>query len=345
MWHPLLIGIAALDLLTLILLTKVGLVSFNIVLKWHPESARAGQLRLERSAEAADMATQWAFILMGTSSLFFIVAVTRVLPQLVPGAMCGLGVMQALNGRAYSMIILRCLAFAVLYWQRVLAGINRTDPVSPLAATLARLALLALLFFAMAAYATAKGVFWELNPAHPVSCCAAVFDQISSHGSGLSVMPSLSGFWIGTYGAISLGILIGSAILDHYRKRRGESFRCHLFLAISGATWTIAAIVCLIFFLSPYIYQVLDHPCPFCFFLPEHYGIGFPLFALLAWVNLESLAVFWMASLQKSHPLLKSVLLKRCRLAMRILFWGVLGFSLLAVSPALFWRIRFGVWM
>ncbi len=345
MWHPLLIGITALDLLTLSLLADIGLVSINIILKWRPESAGADQLRLERKAEAAEMATQWAFWLLGMNALFFVAAITRVLPQLVPGAMCGMGVMQALEGRGYSIIVLRCLAFAVLYWQRMLAGINRTDPMSPLTVTLARLALLTLLFFAMAAYATAKGMFWELNPTHPVSCCAAVFDQISSQRLHPARMPSLPIYWQSAYAAMTFVIIVGSAIMGRHRKGRGKLIHGHILIGLSGMVWTVAATICLIFFWSPYIYQVLDHPCPFCFFLPEHYGIGFPLFTLLAWVALESWGVLWITRLQKRHPFLEAVVVKRCRLALRVLFWGGLGYTLLAVFPALIWRLRFGVWI
>ncbi|MGD9210830.1 MAG: hypothetical protein PVI90_08635, partial [Desulfobacteraceae bacterium] len=154
LWHPLLISIIILDIAILILLSKSGGIALTVILRWTPGSHTHTQLQLERRFETADIMTQWAFVLMIFNTLTLVVAITQVLPSLIPGAMCGMGVMQALNGKGYQLTAIKGMTLCLLYWQRIFAGLNHYDPMSPLTILLARLQLLALLFEAMVAYDT-----------------------------------------------------------------------------------------------------------------------------------------------------------------------------------------------
>ena len=343
-WHPLMISITALDLFILILLFWAGSVALDVILNWQPCSSSSEQLRLERRAEAADLMTQWAFVLLSVNTLITIVVLTHVLPRMIPGAMCGMGVMQALDGRGYQFIILRGLAFSLLYWQRRVAHLNRTSPVSPLTVLLARLALLAMMFEAMAAYDSLTTLFLHLDPSQPVSCCAAIYNRIDITAAESVRILWHSNLWPITFGITGLIILLFSIKSLWIPNRMKQSLEGKL-LAVLGPLWMLAAGISLIYFFTPYIYQVLGHYCPFCLFLPEHYGIGFLLLGLLGWVGLESPLPYFLYHIQIRHPGLGPASRRRCRRSFAMLFVSVLGFSLLAGLPALVWRWRFGVWI
>lgn len=343
-WHPLMISITALDLFILILLFWAGSVSLKIILDWHPRSSSSEQLRLERRAETADLMTQWAFVLLSVNTLITIVVLTQVLPRIIPGAMCGMGVMQALNGRGHQFIILRGLAFGLLYWQRGLAHLNHTSPVSPLTVLLARLELLAMIFEAMAAYDSLTTLFLHLDPSQPVSCCAAIYNRIDATAAESVRSLWQSNLWPIIFGIAGLTILSFSAksLWVPNRMKQGIGNKLPVIL---GPIWVFAAGISLIYFFTPYIYQVLGHYCPFCLFLPEHHGIGFFLLGTLIWAGLESPLPFFLYRIQARHPDLNQAVLRRCRRSFAMLFGSVLGFSLLAGLPALVWRLRFGLWI
>jgi hypothetical protein len=343
LWHPLLISITAVDVAILTLLLKAGITSFRIIQNWQPESSDTVQLHLEREAESAGIMVQWAFVLTVINSLMVIVAITLVLPRIVPGAMCGMGVMQAIGGRGYFILILRYLAFFLFFIQHALARINQTDPMSSLTVLLSRLTLLVLVFTAMAAYDTVATFLFHLNPTEPVSCCAVIYDQLEASTNESMHHLFQSSFWLILFSVITFIILTLSAKSILSRKFRQKVI--NEVLSILGLIWMITAVVCLIYFFAPYIYQVLGHHCPFCLFLPQHYGIGFFMFGLLLWVGMESPLPFFLYQIQAIHSDLSPTIQSRYRRSLLVLFWAVLGFCLLAGFPALLWRIRYGVWI
>ena len=131
MAHPLILTVLLLDVLLLALIGKAAVKSTMIVLSWAPSSASRKQLQLERLAETVSVEMNWALALSGLSTLTMIVLLTNVLPPLVPGAMCGTGVLQAMGGRGGRAIALRLLAFTALYFWKLIEDLNRTCPQAP----------------------------------------------------------------------------------------------------------------------------------------------------------------------------------------------------------------------
>ncbi len=96
---------------------------------------------------------------------------------------------------------------------------------------------------------------------------------------------------------------------------------------------------------AAYHYEVLQHRCPWCLFLPEHGRVGYLLFAALLAAALEGPVALFSAKAGLSHPQLSSEAQRRCRTAaVRVLAANAVFFGL-AVFPAILWRLRYGVWM
>ena len=97
-WHPLLIAVVVGDLLGLLLWLVAAATAFRIVIKWVPQSAGREQIQLERRAETARLSAKFSLAVFFLSTVLLIIGLTNVLPEMVPGAMCGTGVLQATDG-------------------------------------------------------------------------------------------------------------------------------------------------------------------------------------------------------------------------------------------------------
>jgi hypothetical protein len=342
LWHPALISIFLTDTIALILIGSSALSGLAIVLHWQPQSAHRRQIRLERLAETADLKSRWGFIFFLFSSLLLMVAVTCLLPDLVPGAMCGKGVMQATAGNGTQALFFRWLALLLLFWQRMLARQNNLQPEAPLTLAWARLLLIGAPVVAMAGFDTASA-FIQLNTHQPVSCCVQVYQQLDSGKTVSAVSGLAAAAWLVLYSALGFA-LTGLSLWIAAAPQSKTAYRQGLLCCLS-LVWVMVAALGLMAFLTPYIYQVLDHHCLFCLFLPEHCGIGFPLFALMAFVSAEGPAALILKLTIKRHPLLAQSANRRLGVAALRVALAVILFSLLALLPAVLWRLRFGVWI
>ena len=114
---------------------------------------------------------------------------------------------------------------------------------------------------------------------------------------------------------------------------------------LAGA-WLPIAAVALVRVWAAYHYGVLHHYCPWCLFLPEHHMIGFPVW--IAWLVVAYEAP---AALVLSLPFIRKlpgVSLPAdvgARQAARNMLMAVVFFVLLAVGPAIWWRLHFGMWL
>ena len=104
-WHPL--------TLTLLLLTAVGLViylfaavrMFFLLPHWQAAGDDAAQLLREREMEVIDVQGRWAMLLLAVAMVLLVFGISNVWPALVPGAMCGTGVMEALGPDGWRALI------------------------------------------------------------------------------------------------------------------------------------------------------------------------------------------------------------------------------------------------
>jgi hypothetical protein len=337
--HPLLLAVTVGDGLSAVLLLYAAWFAVQTLTAWNPGSSDRVQLRLERRIEAAEIAARFGIGFFFLASALTVVGICHVLPAIVPGAMCGTGVIQGSHGLLNKALLFRTLAILAAYLWAALAKLDRRQPDMPLVYLNSRLLLLAVALVAAAAVITAQAAM-ALDMQQPVDCCAVVYDRLRPEPA--EFVPS--GMWRPwTYAASSLVLLVCGL----WAGAAGSSRRVLAAAALCTAlaVWVPAAALSLVDCFAAYHYEVLQHRCPWCLFLPAHRMVGYLLFAALLAAGLEGPVALASAKAGASRPQLLAAAQRRCRTAaMRVLLAG-LFFSCLAVFPAILWRLRYGVWM
>lgn len=335
--HPILVALALTDLIAALLVAAAAVTAVRVVLGWDPGSAARRQLELERRAEAASLRARagLGFFLLGSALL--VVAVTAVLPDLVPGAMCGTGVLQATGPLGPRALALRGLALAALAGWHLLDRLDRSHPRAPLTTGAARALLLATPILLLAVADTGRA-FLTLGGQPPVDCCAVVYDAVRT-GTEASARGEVPWVALMTFGApplLLLALLSGS---------RSPGKVTAALLAALALAWVPAAAMALVRELAAYHYGVLAHDCPFCLFAARHYLVGYPLFGALVVVALEGPAVWLARAVGDRAPELREAAAARSRRAALTAAGAAALFLALAWLPALVWRFRHGVWI
>jgi hypothetical protein len=73
--------------------------------------------------------------------------------------------------------------------------------------------------------------------------------------------------------------------------------------------------------------------------------VGYPLFGALIVIALETIVVLWLPLLSRPAAELTAVVEQRIRKASLRILGSTVVFLLLSALPALYWRLRYGVWL
>jgi hypothetical protein len=341
--NPALIAVLVVDGLGVACLGLALLGAVHVVLGWESGAPTAMQLALERRSEEVSAVARLGLALHLTAAFVLLIALNHVLPGIVPGAMCGVGALQAMPGGTIALAV-RGAALAGLTVWATLDALNRSSPTGALAGPASR----ALLVVAPVAFVAAWQMFQAITSIdvhEPVSCCAAVYDLGARSGPG-TVSSSVAGtpHLVGTIlGAALIASL--AAWMRHVASSRVPPHWLGGLLAAGAWGWTFVATWTLIDVFGPALYGVLGHRCPLCFFLPHHGAVGYPLALALAVVLSDSLAILTAITASSGSDELREPARRRVRAAGLRIAIAVLVFTLLAAGPTLVWRLRHGVWI
>jgi hypothetical protein len=322
------------------MLYAVGVArAMDVVLNWAPARADIDQLRRERHAETAGLMGYWAQGCLAVAALMGLAGIALAWHRVVPGAMCGTGVLQAMGIDGSRAIIFWGVSLTILYCWRVLDRLDNHHPEGVLTQVVARALICAVPFIAMAVFYSWQALM-RVENVPPVSCCAAVYDQVLTGTSGMA-----AGAWL-----VSIclwGSLAGSAVLLALAALniRSADHGSGALPAVFAIFWAIGATIAVKQVWSAYYYQVLSHPCPWCLFLPDYYGAGFFIFGCLAVVVLESTALWLADGTRRRHPVLAVPASRRMRQAAWRITIALIGYTVLTVGPAIVWRLRNGIWL
>lgn len=341
-WHSFVLSMLVLDLASVILVLAAFLVSVRVFFHWDPQSSDRDQIRLERQVEGARAKTRWALAVSGCATLVLVVAVSNVMPRLIPGAMCGSGVMEAAGGLGDSVLLWRCLTLLVLYYANVLYSLDGKDPHAPFVVPMAGLSALAAPYAILGTVFTVRAIL-SMDLLQPVSCCTRIYDWVRSSDTVLASAFFPDAGWIGLALLGWALICVFGAVL--FLAKGAVGVKCAGMLALSSLCWIFAAKGALVKVLSAYYYQVLEHHCPWCLFLAEHSFAGFALFGLLCVVAVEGPLAFVIIRLAKKYGGMPSATQPLCKQAAFRAVLASTTFMMLAGLPAALWRVRYGVWM
>jgi hypothetical protein len=338
-WHPIVLAALTADLLGTALFAAAAMTALRLALNWSPAAADRLQLALEMRSETAVIQARWALAMFACSFGLMLLGVTNVFADLIPGAMCGTGVVQAMGGTAETAIIFRSLLLGTLLLWHELVRLDQSRPDRPLTPFNARvlLAIAPLLFLAL--LHTYRAVL-SVDVQQPVDCCAVVYDRFRSLDEARRPAGVADGYWLAALAGLSAAMVVSAR-----RLHRSPPAIVGLGQVGIAVLWLIVASVSLVRILSAYHYGVPHHHCPWCLFLPEHRRVGYPLYAALAVVAFETLVAYALPKLSERHPLLRQAIERRTRRAGGRLLAALLLFLALAGLPALVWRLRYGVWL
>jgi hypothetical protein len=341
-WHPILIAVFVGDLISLLLLLAAAKTAFKTIIQWAPQSAGGSQIQLERAVESGELTAKFALAAFLASTLLLLAGITNVLPAVIPGAMCGTGVLQATHGLGGSALFCRFLTLGIVYLWLVLEKLNSLQPDRPLVVGSARVLLLAVPFHVLAVSTTLQAV-WQMDAHQSVNCCAVVYDQFQSLAMARQTAGIPNSLWLSAFWMLSILMLLSGLCA----LRAGASGRVKIsgWLALFALLWVPTAAVVLVKVFAAYYYQVLHHHCPWCLFLPDHKFVGIPLFFSLAVVVLEGPAAFITAKIAVQYPQFVHAAGRRSQVAGIRTLLAVGAFIGMVSLPALFWRLQYGVWM
>ncbi len=340
-WHPLVLAVWLADMLAWLVYLGAGLRLLPILAQWQPGRMDARQLGRERALELIVYQGRWTMALQAVAAVLVVIGVSSVWPACITGAMCGTGVLQAMGPAGTQTLFFRGSALLIFYCWQVAERLNRSRPESFLAMPQARLLLLAAPCMALGTWSFAQAVTAAAGNG-TVSCCAALYAGTLGGASSAGLMP-------GPAAARTLSGLLGGLMIFwgwlQWRRPRLALSRWALMGAAVAVAWAFTALLLLKTSVAPYVYEVLWHPCPWCFFLWEHGGVGFAYFGLLAWIIAESAAGLTAAAVARRYVLLGIPASRRMQAAGSRIMTATALFLTLAVLPALLWRLRFGGWM
>jgi hypothetical protein len=121
--------------------------------------------------------------------------------------------------------------------------------------------------------ATQAAYFGGLRADVITSCCGSLFSAAAQGvGSELAALPSIP-TKIAFYAVMAALLVAGM-----WHQRRGSGG--YLVAGLSALAFVVS-IAALISFISPYIYEMPTHHCPFCILQREYHFIGYPLYGSL----------------------------------------------------------------
>jgi len=341
-WHPLLFSVLAIDVLGLLLVAGATVSAIRIVTGGPPESTHVALVPLAGKMGTPSFPERTGLALLTFSTVLLIFGIAGVLPKIVPGAMCGEGVLEAANGAMGKALALRGLVLGLLAVWHLLDRLNRSQQDSPLATATARGLLLASPVAVLAVYHTFQAIL-RLDVNRPVDCCTAVYGQIRpvSPSGGEPSLPDA--FWI--CGLALGGIAIILAGIHLWRSSRPMGTRATGLLSLVTVLWVPVAATALLRSFAAYHYRFPREPCAWCLFLPENKLVGYLLFGSLVVAAVEACVAFIYSSVAARYPALESATRNRSRTAgLRVALAALLFLALLGI-PAIVWRLQLGFWI
>lgn len=279
--NPPVIALTLGSMATALLAFYASVLGVRILRKWNLASGSETQLQLEKRTYLISTLMACAFLFQ-IGALFLFIFTAEDLHRLFVGAMCAAGTLNV-NPFGYPTILLK-IGNTLLggLWLIVNFADNRGYDYPLIRKKYGLLLLLSPLLLAEAILQGAY--FFGLKANVITSCCGSFFG--TETGGGASWLAALPLKPLGTAWVAALTITFVSGTLFYTgRARAGTVFSL---AALASFFLSLAA---LISFLSPYIYELPTHHCPFCILQREYAYIGYFIYAFLLGGAIPGMAV------------------------------------------------------
>jgi hypothetical protein len=269
-FHPAIIGLFLSSIVIVFMVLYCACYGIGIVRRWDIRSGSELQLSFERRTYLISTFLSYVFGVQLLSLFLFVFTADELHPFFV-GAMCAAGSLFT-NSYGYPVLLLKILNFFMAGLWLIL---NRADNQAS-DYPLIRIKYIFLFILAPCIVTEAllqAAYFTRLNPSIITSCCGSLF---SAEGSGMRAeLVALPVSLMKTIFFGSMAATLASGICFHL-KGKGAT----LFAGLSALNGVIS-LLSILSFISPYIYELPTHHCPFCILQKEYSYIGYPLYVTL----------------------------------------------------------------
>ena len=274
----------------------------KVLLYWDPEQDTARQISLENETWLAALLVRYGLVLQIISLLLLLLAADNFSHILV-GAMCAAGAFIANDYGLPALLVKLFGVFFYAFWL-VLHHLDIRSEFLPM--TRIKFTYLLLLAPLLCADISLLVLYViNLRPDIITSCCGVIFAPSGSDGHNLiGPMPVLQVMSL-FYGLAGLLLVLATFLLYHTSENRPPNSQL-----FANAGFGVA---CLVFFIlsllvvtaviSPYIYALPSHRCPFDILSGEYFGIGYPLYLSLMLATFAGMSCAGTAFVQKSPGL------------------------------------------
>lgn len=267
--QPAILALLAMSLATSGLLVHASYWAAVILREWDPRSGKRRQLELERRTYLVSTTVAYAMVFELSSVFLYVLTADRMAP-LFAGAMCAAGTLHV-NGFGYPALAAKLVASVVAGAWLVLNHADDQGWDYPLIRRKYAL-LLVLTPIVLAEGALQAVYFLRLRPDVITSCCGSLFGTGSGVGSDLAGLPGAA-MGSAFFSVLAVGFVAGAAFLV---RGRGAWV-----LAVSAVVALPVGIAAMVSYVSPYVYELPTHHCPFCLLQPEYGYIGYAWYGAL----------------------------------------------------------------
>ncbi|MBJ6724377.1 hypothetical protein [Geomesophilobacter sediminis] len=322
--HPALLALEISALLCATMVVYAACFGMGIVRYWNLASGSETQLVLERQTYLVSTVLSY-FLAFQLVSLFLFIRTADSICHLFVGAMCAVGTL-TVNAFGYPTLALKLVNFLLAGLWLILNHADSRGYDYPLIRVKYLLLALVAPFFALEAGLQTL-FFLNLDPDIITSCCGALFSPASRNlATEVVNAPPLPMLGI-LYGSGVLLLLAGGAFL-----RRGIGGYLFGGANLVHLAVALAAVVSVV---SPYLYELPSHHCPFCILDPEYYFFGYPLYLSLLIAAVTGMGVGLLQPFRKVASLAETLPALQRRLV-RISLGAQAVFLILCTLPVLF---------
>lgn len=266
-------GVVALLVCSVAVTLMVLLAAFqalSIVRHWDITSGSERQLTLERRTYLISTVVS-LFLPLQLFSLFLFIHTADDISHLFNGAMCAAGSLRV-NPFGYPTLLLKVWCFLLAGVWLILNQVDNQGPDYPLIRSKYRLLLVSAPF--VVADAVLQGLYFSgLRPGIITSCCGTLFSRSSGNLASDVIAAPVTPMEVLFFAVLAAAI--ASAVL-FLVTARGASL-----VGVSSGVALPTTLAAVISFISPYLYELPSHHCPFCLLQREYHFLGYPLYGLL----------------------------------------------------------------
>lgn len=236
-------------------------ISIRVISRWEFSSTSEKQYLLEKQTYLVSVLMKYAFAVNIPAFLIFIYANDKLSAYLT-GAMCAAGVLNATIYGKYLIIFKIINLYLSAVWLTVNHFDNRSETMPY---TSVKFRMIPLLFATFCIEGTLFILhFASIDPAVPVSCCNVIFADDTS-----AIRTFFSTYATQLFAAAFILVAVA------YLMKRTVIF------GAANVIYAVAAIAVLIYGVSPYVYELPTHKCPFCILQGGYGYIGYAFYITL----------------------------------------------------------------